>query len=66
MFVLKRINDYAGTLCFKADFSYASNLEIPDMDNSVSFRATPTFNRDNKFYTPSFILLEDKVNLSLF
>lgn len=54
LFSLKRSNSSATAPFIQVDFSLPPSLKEDPFFNSITL--IPTFNRDGKFYTPSFIL----------
>jgi hypothetical protein len=60
VFLLRRITSAERTLEIMVDFTpVASGLNSNNCGDAQCFSVLPTFNHDNKFYTPSFILPED-------
>ena len=54
LFSLKRSNSSATAPFIQVDFSLPPSLKEDTFFNSITL--IPTFNRDGKFYTPSFVL----------
>ena len=67
VFLLRRITSVERTLEIKVDFApVASGIDSTIVGDAPCFSILPSFNHDNKFYTPSFILQEDQVYSILF
>lgn len=47
----------------KADFSPSCRAQPVSSSDTPSFSALPSFNKDKKYFTPSFILQEDEVDV---
>ncbi len=68
-FLLRRLSINSNSPSVSVDFSPPNkpdslqSTEHPSPDNTRTF---PVFNFDSSYYTPSFILHQDKVNLSPF
>ena len=62
VFLLRRVNEEGKSVMeIKADFSPPSSAQPSSSSDTPSYSTLPSFNRDNKFFTPSFILQEDEV-----
>lgn len=57
VFLLRRTNESSGVIEIRADFSPVYKAQSTSISgDSLCFSTLPTFNKDNKFYTPSFVL----------
>lgn len=59
MFMLMRIAQHPARVAVEVDFSAAQTSSCAG--SSLLPRTLPVFNKDSKYYTPSFILNTDKV-----
>jgi len=63
LFSLKKSNSGSTAPFISVDFDLPASLKEDPLFSSVSL--IPTFNRDGKFYTPSFILSSELVTINL-
>ena len=67
VFLLRRINEEGKSVMeIKADFSPPLRAQPTSSSDTPSFSTLPSFNKDKKFFTPSFILQEDEVDILSF
>lgn len=67
VFLLRRAGDNNSGLQILVDFAPVCKSQQTSQSGDAQYFSTlPTYNMDHKFYTPSFVLDEDKVTLLLF